>query len=86
MMQPIDARLRAFVAQRGAARRLAERAGVAASTVSRILQRGSDHARVHVLRRIEDAIAQLEAERAGKVEQGLGNGSATVGAGEGAER
>lgn len=82
MKELIDVRLKAMAAERGTARRLASLAGVAPSTVSRILQRGSGHARVHVLRRIEDAISQLEAERSDQAVQGLVNGCSTVVGGE----
>ena len=69
--------------QRGDVARLSRLAEVPYSTVARIVKGGSANPGVHTVRKIEAAIAQLEAERAGKVEQGLGNGSATLGAGEG---
>ena len=69
--------------RRGYITALSRLSGVPRQTVSDVIKGRTANPGIHTVRRIEAAIAQLEAERAGKVEQGLGNGSGKRGAGEG---
>lgn len=67
--------------KRGDVSEIARRARLPRQTVADVVAGRTRNPGVHTVRRIEDAISQLEAERSG-VGQGLVNGCSTVAGGE----